>query len=94
VFLEPLGYNFFINIYRRLTPQMRTPDEHPLKDEDFKLIRESFPANEFQFFNFLSLFCVPFPRLQDSAARLDRLLLQSPLTYRLAWNVVMTLRRT
>ena len=29
VFAEPLGYNPLVNLYRRLTPEYRTPDEHP-----------------------------------------------------------------
>ena len=30
VFLEPLGHNPLINLYRGRTPELRTPDEHPL----------------------------------------------------------------
>ena len=30
VFLEPLGHNPLFNVYRRLTPGVRTRDEHPL----------------------------------------------------------------
>src|SRR5262249_36960492 len=30
VFLEPMGHNPLINAFRRRTPSMRTPDEHPL----------------------------------------------------------------
>jgi len=30
VFFEPLGHNFLINLYRKLTPSMHSEDEHPL----------------------------------------------------------------
>lgn len=30
MFFEPLGHNLLINLYRRLTPELRTEDEHPL----------------------------------------------------------------
>lgn len=36
VFAEPLGTNPLINLYRRLTPQYRTPDETPLVISTFK----------------------------------------------------------
>lgn len=42
VFYEPLGTNPIINLYRRLTPSMRTPDEHPLVPADFDLMRRHF----------------------------------------------------
>jgi 2-polyprenyl-3-methyl-5-hydroxy-6-metoxy-1,4-benzoquinol methylase len=35
IFAEPLEGNPFISFYRKLTPQYRTPDEHPLKISDF-----------------------------------------------------------
>ena len=38
-FVEPLGRNPLINLYRSLTPGMRTPDEHPLVESDFQLAR-------------------------------------------------------
>ena len=38
VFLEPLGMNPFINFYRKLTPDRRTPDEKPLNNQDFKIV--------------------------------------------------------
>ena len=31
IFIEPLGHNPLINLYRRRTPELRTPDEHPLR---------------------------------------------------------------
>lgn len=39
LFAEPLGYNPFINVYRKLTPSYRTEHEKPIKFEE--LIRET-----------------------------------------------------
>ncbi len=41
-FLEARGTNWFINFFRKLTPSMRTADEHPLVESDFQLIRQHF----------------------------------------------------
>ncbi len=40
VFLEPLGHNPLINLYRVLTPKLRTSDEHPIVMSDFRLFRQ------------------------------------------------------
>jgi SAM-dependent methyltransferase len=42
VFLEPLGMNPIINFFRWLTPNIRTPYEHPLVEADFILMKELF----------------------------------------------------
>lgn len=42
VFLEPLGHNPLINAFRNRTPDLRTPDEHPLLRSDLELARRYF----------------------------------------------------
>ena len=42
IFVEPLGSNPLLKIFRLLTPFARTPDEKPLKIKDLKWIREEF----------------------------------------------------
>ena len=42
VFIEPLGTNPLINLYRKLTPNSRSVDEHPLLENDFKYISSNF----------------------------------------------------
>ena len=59
VFLEPLGHNPFINAFRRRTPQMRTPDEHPLLMEDLVMARRWFDRVEIEHFHLTSLAAVP-----------------------------------
>ncbi len=38
LFIEPMGTNPCLNLYRRLTPHSRTEDEHPLTSSDFKML--------------------------------------------------------
>ena len=63
VFKEPLGANPLINLYRRLTPGMRTPDEHPLVDHDFDRMEQRFDSVDVECFNLVALAGVPFRRL-------------------------------
>ena len=60
VFYEPLGHNLFINIFRLLTPRLRSKDEHPLLVEDLKLIKNNFPNTRFHFFYLISIIFLPF----------------------------------
>lgn len=59
-FIEPLGHNPFINLYRKLTPQMRTVDEHPLLMQDLDVAKKLFRNVDAQFFHLFSLLAVPF----------------------------------
>jgi SAM-dependent methyltransferase len=63
-FVEPLGHNPLINAYRRRTPEMRTPDEHPLRVEDFHLARSHFAAVDVEYFNLFTIAGVPFRRFR------------------------------
>ena len=38
---DPLKYNFFINVYRKIATDVRTEDEHPLSIEDINLIKKT-----------------------------------------------------
>lgn len=100
LFREPLGHNPLFNLYRRRTPTLRTPDEHPLRRSDFELAERFFSQENTQYFSLCSLATVPFrrtrlfqPLLRWSRA-LDDLLLheRSPLKS-WAWIVVMSLRK-
>lgn len=98
IFAEPLGHNPLINLYRRHTPQYRTPDEHPLVQDDFRLIRRYFDRVEVQHFHFTSLAAVPLAgsalqqRLIDKLDWLDRQIFHAaPPMRRYAWMAVMVL---
>ena len=60
LFVEPLGHNPAIELYRRVTPAARTPDEHPLRVKDFKLFDHYFDKTNCKFFGLSTLAVVPF----------------------------------
>jgi len=98
VFIEPLGHNPLIELYRRATPNLRTPDEHPLRMSDLKNARKHFEKIEPQFFHLVSLAGVPFRKfrwfsgLLTTLDRVDEMLFQvAPFVKRFAWHVVLLL---
>lgn len=98
IFLEPLGHNPIVNLYRRLTPELRTPDERPLRVGDIQLARRYFHSVKAHFFFLLALGAVLAHQQPFFAALLRRLneldgwLFQHvPWTRRHAWIVVMEL---
>ncbi len=100
VFYEPLGHNPLINWYRGRTPEMRTPDEHPLVRSDFDLFREHFDGVDIRFFHLAALASVPLagrPGFRKAVAALDRVddfLFKAipPLRYQ-AWVCLVLLER-
>ena len=47
---DPLAYNPFINLYRYIATEVRTPDEHPIKMKDIKTFRSHFSKVETKYF--------------------------------------------
>jgi SAM-dependent methyltransferase len=70
VFKEPLGYNPLINVYRILTPHLRTKDEHPLLMDDFKIAKNFFKNINIYYFDLFTLTVIPFLKIPGSAALL------------------------
>lgn len=60
VFVEPLGHNPIINLYRKLTPSMRTEDEHPLTVKDIKKANTFFRKIKVTHFHLFTILAVPF----------------------------------
>ena len=58
LFLEPMGYNPLINLYRYLTPNERTPDEHPFLFKDFRIYEEKFQL-QIKYFHLFDLLSIP-----------------------------------
>lgn len=99
LFVEPMGHNPAVNLYRRLTPSERTEDEHPFKRRDLNSLREWFATVDLQFFHALSLGAIPFigSRAFDRVLEIldiadQRLLTASATAQNLAWIVTMELR--
>jgi SAM-dependent methyltransferase len=98
VFVEPLGYNPLINMYRKMTPKLRSKDEHPLIRPDVELAEKYFRDVSIKHFHLLSLMAVPFRRikgfhlLMKLVDRVDGLLLSLPLVKWFAWMAVLELK--
>ncbi|MFZ0039970.1 MAG: class I SAM-dependent methyltransferase [Solirubrobacteraceae bacterium] len=96
VFVEPMGHNPAINLYRRRTPEQRTVDEHPLLMSDMDLIRRRFGQVEATYFHLFGLLALPLRnrrRFNDLLGRLDavdEVALRTPLR-RFAWMVALRL---
>jgi SAM-dependent methyltransferase len=100
VFIEPLGHNPVINLYRTCTPHMRTVDEHPLLAKDLAAASRHFWRVEAEFLDLSvsgatpllrsSLFGLAYRLLE----RVDRVLLapRSPMRWG-AWLVVLILEK-
>ena len=98
VFLEPLGHNPLINLYRRLTSELRTEDEHPLRMEDLRLAEKYFAQVDAEFFHLFSLAAVPlrdsklFKPLLAALNALERAAFSIfPRMRKYSWMVVITL---
>ena len=47
---DPLAYNPFINLYRYIATEVRTPDEHPIKMKDIKTFKSHFSKVKTKYF--------------------------------------------
>ena len=99
IFLEPLGHNPLINWYRKRTPHLRTPDEHPLIISDLINARQFFQEVEFNFFHLTSLVTVPFrdfyyfTKLLKMFDKIDSTMFKLfPFSRKYAWAVIITLQ--
>ncbi|TIX51236.1 class I SAM-dependent methyltransferase [Alteraurantiacibacter aquimixticola] len=98
LFWEPLGHNPVLNRYRQMTPEARTPDEHPLLKSDFTLAERYFDVERLDFYGLTTLLSVP---LRDTGpgdavlsvtSAIDRVLFRSPMRW-LAWYVLIELKK-
>jgi SAM-dependent methyltransferase len=84
-----------IEAYRRLTPNARTADEHPLLRRDFAELGSTFSVARFRFYGLATLAVVPFRRsamkrpLFAVTRALDRGLFALPLVKWWAWYALI-----
>ncbi len=52
---DPVAYNPIINVYRALATKVRTPDEHPLRLRDIRMVTSRFARTEVRWFWFTTL---------------------------------------
>ena len=95
LFIEPLGTNPLINLYRKLTPQSRSVDEHPLVDMDFNLIQKKFSKTKIKYYGFLTLALFPFysspknSKIFKILKNFDQILFKLNIFKKLAWSVLI-----
>lgn len=99
IFAEPLGHNPVLNWYRNRTPELRTPDEHPLLSRDLRYIACGFAATRVTYFGLLSPVLGVVARQTDPTSiatraiwALDRWICALPGVRRYAWYCVLELR--
>jgi len=100
VLLEPLGHNFLVNLYGRLTPSMRTVDEHRLLMKDIRRGEEYFARVEAEFFNLSTFLAMPLRATKQFGiafrflSAMDEMLFRAlPFLKRCAWLVVLDMSR-
>ena len=100
VFIEPLGQNHLINLFRKLTPNLRTEDEHPLLMKDLDLLKSNFDKSTFQFFHLFTFFAILFQKLACFnkllifLAKIDEFMFNKvPFFQKYAWIVVIKLKK-
>ena len=101
-FIEPLGHNLAINLFRRLTPGLRSEDEHPLIATDLEYLAGTFGKVTVDYYYLTAILAAFIPRhrlpsLFDSMLHaldgLDRLLFRVlPPLRKQAWfcRIVVT----
>ncbi len=100
LFIEPLGTNPIINLYRKLTPNSRSKDEHPLVKKDFKFINEKFTDTKIKYYGFLTLVFFPFykspknSKLFKLLTDLDQFLFKFRFFQLFAWSVLIKAKKS
>jgi SAM-dependent methyltransferase len=92
LFGEPLGSNVFINIYRYLTPSIRTDDERPLSKGDMDKLKSVFGEVNVKYYGFLTLiFSIFWLKSPNFIHKLDNYLLNTmKLGKYIAWSCLIS----
>jgi len=99
LFIEPLGTNPIINLYRAFTPNSRSKDEHPLVSKDFDIIKTRFNKIILKYYGFLTLIFFPFYRSPKNSIvfkvliKLDQFLFKIKFFRLFAWSVLIVAKR-
>ncbi len=99
VFMEPLGTNPIINLYRRFTPNARSVDEHPLINKDFAFLKSLYGEVTVKYYGFFTLIFFPFYKTPGESSifkiltRLDQLIFKIKFLRFLAWSVLIIAKK-
>ena len=99
LFIEPLGTNPIINLYRKLTPKARSVDEHPLIEKDLDYIKKKFIDINIKYYGFLTLvFFLFYGSPKNSKffyvlTSLDQFLFKFKIFRLFAWSVLISAKK-
>ena len=99
VFMEPLGTNPLINLYRKLTPNSRSSDEHPFLKKDFDFLKKNFSDVNIKYYGFLTLLFFLFyknPQVSNFfriLTNIDNFLFRFKYLKKLAWSVLIICKK-
>lgn len=99
LFIEPLGTNPLINLYRALTPGSRSKDEHPLISKDFDIIKTKFNQINLKYYGLSTLIFFPFYGSSKKSfifkklIKLDQILFKIKFFRFFAWSVLITAKK-
>lgn len=108
VFMEPLGMNPILVLFRKMTPKCRTVDEQPFRMQELSMVKNTFPETEFCFFDCTTLFAKVFSlmklgklasTMEKYLVLLDDILLRRksvfPFTFfqKMSWMVVLKMKK-
>jgi ubiquinone/menaquinone biosynthesis C-methylase UbiE len=99
IFAEPLDHNPFVRWYRQRTPELRTPDEHPLTVSDLRAVARGFASTTITYFGLVAP-VLGFVSRESKASHpltrfvwwLDRMICRIPLLQHYAWYCVLEVR--
>ena len=98
---EALGYNPVIQLYRRLTPKIRTAWEtdHILSMKEVKIAKNYFKLEFVKFFYLASILAIPFRRkfffkpLLSVLRFVDSIILKIPFIKLMAWQMIFVMKK-
>lgn len=98
IFTEPMGHNPLINLYRKMTPHLRTPDEHPILMKDLRWMKSQYPGMKIQWYSLFTPLVAIFPSSVQSILLppvewLDRITFKLPFMRPLAWLIIIKLAK-
>ena len=99
LFVEPLGTNPIINLYRKLTPKSRSIDEHPFTGKDLELLKSKYKDVEIKYYGFLTLVFFPFYFNPNKSIifkifkNIDQILFKIKFFRYFAWSVLISAKK-
>lgn len=99
IFIEPLGTNPIINLYRMFTPNSRSKDEHPFNFKDIKSLNKLFKKVEISYYGFFTLIGLPFYKKAENSkiftilSKIDKFFLNIPFFRFLAWSILIKAKK-